>query len=618
MKRHTEIPEAVYTNVVNEEVKETSPDDSFDKLDSPDPQQEQVPLAPDCPTGNYGPVQAAQSQDYIKQGHGGIRSGGDTPTVTGESDLQNKNASVGAGGGDGSTTNGNGGDFDLDLRSCEPSMDAANSGRPEQRLPGQDEPAVTKSEDSSQAAMPSLQESNDGREDAAVEDDEQSGGNIATLRDPSDDQSESERKDEEQERSEESGQPDKQQRQDDNGSAMATASTLNTLETGVYVLTSVDIEQITKGKSKLISNEGAFGPVYEGEFIYEGPLKGSRVAVKILDTSGTHGEREYKREKSVAGIKHPNILPVFGVCEDEGHPMCIVYPYMENRDLAYQISQKNPALTWQRRIVIAIGLCRAVLYLHWPTGDRKIKVYHRDIKSANVLLSGSWWPYLGDTGLTREIAMEKTHLSQTGSQLCVSGTRGYQDPVLIMKPANYYDDFCDIYSLGKVLLELLTNVLAQETDDENTDYVHSQWLEDEILEDPDALSAIAVKSSVGWPQLEENEVAKEFAKVVISCLRTARRRRAKLQDTCQKLQALAAANNIPLCVDTETKMCAICLRNHTASIPLSCGCKIACDECLKSYRTNAIKCPCHGATEPQSIHKESTGTQSTIEEMDEP
>ena len=49
-----------------------------------------------------------------------------------------------------------------------------------------------------------------------------------------------------------------------------------------------------------------------------------------------------------------------------------VYMHEDNRDLAFQIKENNPALTWERRLVIAIGLCRAVDYLLCPTCGRLV------------------------------------------------------------------------------------------------------------------------------------------------------------------------------------------------------------------------------------------------------
>ncbi|XP_070576203.1 uncharacterized protein [Ptychodera flava] len=137
-------------------------------------------------------------------------------------------------------------------------------------------------------------------------------------------------------------------------------------ESRLYFLKYSHVEEITDNFKTCISNEGAFGPVYEGVFPFDGPLKGRKVAVKVLNPEGEHGVKEYDREKSVAAVKHPNILPVFAVC-DEGDKKCVVYPYMENKDLAHQIKEKNQQLTWKIRLAIAIGLCRAVTCLHSPT-----------------------------------------------------------------------------------------------------------------------------------------------------------------------------------------------------------------------------------------------------------
>ncbi|XP_077983102.1 uncharacterized protein LOC144437943 [Glandiceps talaboti] len=310
---------------------------------------------------------------------------------------------------------------------------------------------------------------------------------------------------------------------------------------GLYEIGYDSIKDLTSNfdERNLISKEGAFGPVYRGLLPYEGPLKGAEVAIKVLDTDGPHGIEEYEREKQIAGIKHPNILPIYCVCEQKGQPVCIVYPYKGKKDLALQIKAQNPDLTWRRRLAIAVGLCRAVDYLHTPTDSKPGRIFHRDIKSANVLLDDNWMPYLGDAGLNRKVDSEQSHISRTGTERSECGTRGYSDPVLSRNPPGFYDIYCDIYGVGKVLLELLTNVLAQEQKSGN--YVHNIW-DDEGYFDDDTegtdLYKLALASNIGWPKSEDSptNVTQEFAKVVVSCLKTRRKKRISTKDMCRKLE----------------------------------------------------------------------------------
>ncbi|XP_070576018.1 uncharacterized protein [Ptychodera flava] len=366
-------------------------------------------------------------------------------------------------------------------------------------------------------------------------------------------------------------------------------------ESGAYLLSSEQIEVVTNKRATLISNDGAFGPVYKGIFPYRGPHKGEKVAVKVLDKSGDHGSSEYNREKTVATVKHPNILPVFAVCEEDG---CIVYPYMENRDLSYQLKAKNQELTWQKRLVIAIGIGKAISCLHTPTELRPSKIFHRDIKSANILLDDKWWPYLGDTGLTREIPKEKMYKSRTGFQTFLCGTLGYSDPSLVNKPPGYYDAASDVYSYGKVLLELLTGVLASETaDDDSGDFVHNQWEDEGFFEDVtgrDLVKKADTSRHVAWPET----VKEEFAKIIVSCLKRNRKKRQKLDVICKKLEELRMEHRVTLFCSTSSEKCCMCLTSPLSDKSLACGCRTVCSNCIDNRRRNYLACPEHGNVQP--------------------
>jgi serine/threonine protein kinase len=109
-------------------------------------------------------------------------------------------------------------------------------------------------------------------------------------------------------------------------------------------------------------------------------------------------------------------------------------------------------LSASERIGIAVGVALGLHYLHQPDRERnKPSIFHRDVKSANILLDADGYAKIADAGIAREA---DSSVTMTGGM----GTKGYIDP--------FYDDSgefttaSDVFSFGVVMLELLTGLQA--------------------------------------------------------------------------------------------------------------------------------------------------------------
>ncbi|KAJ8439071.1 hypothetical protein Cgig2_018465 [Carnegiea gigantea] len=145
--------------------------------------------------------------------------------------------------------------------------------------------------------------------------------------------------------------------------------------------------------------------------------------------------------------RHRHVIKLLGCCLETKEPL-IVYEFVPNGTLFEHLHNHNKEfiLSWEMRLRIASETVAAIAYLH---SGSPTSIYHRDIKSSNILLDDKYVAKLSDFGISRSIAIDQTHLTT-----CVQGTLGYLDPEYFQ--FHQFSEKSDVYSFGVVLVELLT------------------------------------------------------------------------------------------------------------------------------------------------------------------
>ncbi len=202
------------------------------------------------------------------------------------------------------------------------------------------------------------------------------------------------------------------------------------------------------GKYKILREigRGGMGAVFLAE---REDLK-KQVAVKIIKRGMDTDEilRRFQTERQIlAGLEHPNIARLLdGGVSDDGLSY-LVMEYVAGEDLLNFC--ENESLLPAQKLAIFRKICSAVGYAH------RNLVVHRDLKPSNIIVGKDGEPKLLDFGISKLLSGEN---EDTGTATALGMmTPNYASPEQFR--GETVSTATDIYSLGVILFEMLTNEL---------------------------------------------------------------------------------------------------------------------------------------------------------------
>ncbi|XP_042751724.1 G-type lectin S-receptor-like serine/threonine-protein kinase SD3-1 [Lactuca sativa] len=179
-----------------------------------------------------------------------------------------------------------------------------------------------------------------------------------------------------------------------------------------------EVEELTSGFSTPL-----------GSSVFKGVLP-EKMAVVVKVVEGTVvSEKDFVKATAVlGGTHHRNLVSVKGFCFEPKQKVVLIYEYISNGSADKWVFEDQIERNWQKRVDIALGVTRALAYLHT---ECQLCIPHGNLKLENVLFDERMVPKLTDFGIK--------------SFLCSSSSSS----------SNQSPSEEDIYMLGKLLIEIV-------------------------------------------------------------------------------------------------------------------------------------------------------------------
>ncbi|KAG1738759.1 kinase-like domain-containing protein [Suillus lakei] len=199
---------------------------------------------------------------------------------------------------------------------------------------------------------------------------------------------------------------------------------------------------------------GMYSDVWRSTWYHD---KRKRDSLKIPfsneDEKSKNCERLMYKISSWAQLLHKNVLPLYGIAHDFGHFPSLVTPWVNEGSLNDYIT--NHHLSLRSKLDLAKQVVAGLSYLHAHS------IVHGDISGFNILVDHQGRAQLSDFGVMLLLAEIPTSAQPSGG---VRSAVRWTDPQLFEVQKGGINpciptEQTDIYSIGSILLQLLTGAI---------------------------------------------------------------------------------------------------------------------------------------------------------------
>nr|XP_051186147.1 probable leucine-rich repeat receptor-like protein kinase IMK3 isoform X3 [Lolium perenne] len=269
-----------------------------------------------------------------------------------------------------------------------------------------------------------------------------------------------------------------------------------------------------------IMGKSTYGTVYKATL-----EDGSLVAVKRLREKITKGHKEFEAEAAALGkVRHHNLLSLRAYYLGPKGEKLLVFDYMPKGSLSAFLHARAPntPVDWATRMVIAKGTARGLTHLH-----DDMSIVHGNLTASNVLLDDDSSPKIADIGLSRLMTT-----AANSSVLAAAGALGYRAPELSkLKKAGTKTD---VYSLGVIILELLTGKSPADT---TNGMDLPQWVASIVKEEwtSEVFDLELMRDAATGPEGDE---LMDTLKLALQCVETSPSARPEAREVLRQLEAI--------------------------------------------------------------------------------
>lgn len=218
----------------------------------------------------------------------------------------------------------------------------------------------------------------------------------------------------------------------------------------------------TLGRYRIVRllGEGGMGAVYEAE--QDQPRR--VVALKVIHRRVASPQlvRRFEREAEILGrLQHPGIAHIYdaGRLDGAGDRPFLAMELVRGLPLLEYV--RAHALSAARRLELVARICDGVAHAH-DNG-----VIHRDLKPANILVDAQGQPKILDFGIARFVEHDAQMSTLQTDPGQILGTVAYMSPEQIAGNSTAIDRATDVYAIGVILFQLLSERLPYALQDKS-------------------------------------------------------------------------------------------------------------------------------------------------------